>query len=257
MVDNGTRATPGNRGADAAARYRGDREASRQGPGQRARHVLEVEDVLLAAWVLGSEALIRRWVGEPSYLANTMMTSGGDGWMSWLRGLPPAGWVVVGLFFFILLTRGPEDTDRDVALGRRWPMLAVALPLLSIYALIASAVQEAVFGIRHWPASGQPPWPGPYVPHVIRRTAAVPLAFLGDALFRQEIAYAGLHLDAAGWQPELSPALLVTIVGSAFPFMIFVAGPRIAAGDALAWRPWIVRFLFFYGSVFISLVTNW
>jgi hypothetical protein len=39
--------------------------------------------------------------------------------------------------------------------------------------------------------------------------------------------------------------------------MVFVAGPRIAAGDALAWRPWIVRFLFFYGSVFVSLVTHW
>ena len=259
MVDNGTRATPGNRGADAAARYRGDREAARQGPGRRARHVIEVEDVLLAAWVFASEEVFRRWAGEPFGMMSGYpgQPDGNGGGMAWLLALPPAGWAILGLFLFVLLTRGPEDTDRDVALGRRWPMLALALPLLSVYALIASAVQEAVFGIRHWPASGEPPWPGPYVPNVVRRTAAVPLAFLGDALFRQELAYAGLHVDAAGWQPELSPTLLLTIVGSAFPFMIFVAGPRIAAGDALAWRPWIVRFLFFYGSVFVSLVTNW
>ena len=28
--------------------------------------------------------------------------------------------------------------------------------------------------------------------------------------------------------------------------MIFVAGPRIASGAALAWRPWIIRFGLFY-----------
>jgi hypothetical protein len=163
----------------------------------------------------------------------------------------------VALFFFILLTRGPEDTDRDVALGRRWPMLTFALPLLSIYALIATGIQKAVFGLPDPPAGGQPPWPGPYVPGIVRRTAAIPLALLGDTLFRQEIAFAGLNIDTAGWQPELSPTLLLTIVGSALPFAILVAGPRIAAGDALAWRPWVLRFVVFYASVVVSLVTTW
>ncbi len=154
---------------------------------------------------------------------------------------------MLGLFLFILLTRGPEDTDRDVALGRRWPMLNLALPVLSIYALIASGVQQALFGSPALKPGEEPPWPGPYVPGVIRRTAAVPLAFLGDALFRSNTA--GLELNLT-YDMDLSaaPRMILFMLLSILPYSIFVAGPRIAAGAALAWRPWILRFVFFYVS---------
>ena len=65
-------------------------------------------------------------------------------------------------------------------------MLALFTPVLSIYALIATAIQQAIHGAPDLAPGQQPPWPGPYVPSIIRRTAAVPVAFLGDALFRSE-----------------------------------------------------------------------
>ncbi|HTU99673.1 MAG TPA: hypothetical protein VMF13_03985 [Luteitalea sp.] len=251
MAARGTRATPANRGAEAASAYR---EYRRNAP-RPVRHVVEIEDILLAAWVLLSETLVRRWFGEPGDLARTMaMQFGEGGWIAWLRALPLLGWLVVALFFFILLTRGPEDTDRDVALARRWPMLTFSLPLLSIYALIATGIQKLVFGLPTIPDGAQPPWPGPYVPGIVRRTAAIPLALLGDAIFRQQTIFAGLDVANGSAPLTLSPILVLPIFLSMLPFCIFVAGPRIAAGDVLAWRPWVIRFVLFYASVFASLV---
>jgi hypothetical protein len=250
MHERGTRATPANRGAEAAAAYRGKpvehRDAGRR---PRPRHVLELEDYLLAGWVVGVEEVVRRSAGDPFELMRDMTTGDtGSGWWALLQSLTPTGWLVVGLFLFVLLTRGPEDTDRDVALSRRWPMLGLALPVLSIYALIASGIQQAVWGSPDLRHGEEPPWPGPYVPGIIRRTVAVPLAFLGDALFRSEVANTTLGaaaptLDVASLAPTLLMALL-----SALPFTLFVAGPRIAAGAALAWRPWLIRFALFYLS---------
>lgn len=192
---------------------------------------------------------MRRSAVDPFELMRGGM--GGDtqsGWWGVLQSLTPSGWGLLALFLFVLLTRGPEDTDREVALQRRWPMLGLALPLLSIYALIASAIQHALFTIPDRRDGEPPPWPGPYMPGVVRRTVAVPLAFLGDALFRSEVANANIMgisapLDAA----TLAPTLLLALL-SALPYMLFVAGPRIAAGAALAWRPWAFRFALFYLS---------
>jgi len=218
-------------------------------------HVLQIEDLLLGGWVFGVEEAVRQWAGDPFQLLRSMSSGGtGRGWLDFLHALTLTGWVFLGLFLFVLLTRGPEDTDRDVALGRRWPMLGLALPVLSMYALIASGIQQAIFGSPDLKPGQEPPWPGPYVPGVVRRTAAVPIAFLGDALFRSEVAFANLgaaapSLDGAVLIPTLFMALL-----SALPFMLFVAGPRIAAGGALAWRPWIIRFAFFYVSLWAGSV---
>ena len=256
MFDSGHRATPATRGAEAAASY--EREHGRDTqhgpagagpPGRRPRHVFEVEDLLLAGWIFAAEELVRRWGGDPLLIINEITPyDHGDGWMGVLQRLPTTGWIVLGLFLFILLTRGPEDTDRDVALGRRWPMLNLALPLLSIYALIASGVQQAIFGSPTLRPGEEPPWPGPYVPGIVRRTAAVPLAFLGDALFSSNLA--GLELTLT-YDMGLSttPRMLLFMVLSVLPYSVFVAGPRIAAGAALAWRPWIIRFALFYVAI--------
>lgn len=261
-MDRGTRATPENRGAEAAARFRGEASApSRQPTGRRPRHVFELEDYLLAGWVLLLEYGLRRLASDPGGAVNPFVLSrmlsdesaSPGGWLAWLGSLTPVGWTVLGLFLFILLTRGPEDTDRDVALHRRTPMLALALPILSIYALIASAVQDAVVGVKAWPASGLPPWPGPYVPHAVRRTAAVPLAFIGDAMFRAELQQTDLlNFTPASLGDVMSPGMLFVVLASAFPFMIFVAGPRIAAGADMAWRPWIIRFALFFVATWVG-----
>ena len=121
MFNRGTRATPETRGTEAAAAYRG-------GQARRPVHVLQVEDLLLGSWVFGVEELMRRWAGEPIQLLQSMTSSdAGQGLLGLLAALTPSGWMFLGLFLFVLLTRGPEDTDRDVALGRRWPA-APALP---------------------------------------------------------------------------------------------------------------------------------
>ena len=256
MQERGTRATPDNRGAAALERHRGAGPASPipdAASRRRGRWSLEFEYYALAGWIVLVEEVVRRGSGEAHVLLMGLTDGRASaGWLDSLQSLTPLGWAVLVLFLFILLTRGPEDTDRDVALGRRWPMLGPALPLLSIYALVASAVQDAVVGVRHWPASGEPPWPGPAVPGIVRRTAAVPLALLGDAMFRAEIRHAGL-LDASPLTDGLlSPQLLLTAVASALPFAMFVAGPRIAAGAVLAWPPWIVRFLLFFLATWVA-----
>ncbi len=217
--------------------------------------MLQIEDLLLGGWVFGVEEVVRRWLGDPFALLRDM-TSGdvGSGWTALIRSLTVTGWMFLGLFLFVLLTRGPEDTDRDVALGRRWPMLGPALPGLSMYALIASGIQQAIFGSPDLKPGQEPPWPGPYVPGVVRRTAAVPIAFLGDALFRSELAFTTLGAAASPFDGANLISTLLMAVMSAFPFMLFVAGPRIAAGGALAWRPWIIRFVFFYVTLWAGSI---
>lgn len=252
MSNRGNRATPETRGAEALASYRAQQQGERiqhaggSGGARRPRRALELEDYLLAGWILAAEALVVRWYDNPLVLMDEF--AGGDGtWLGWLAGLSPTGWVIITLFLFVLLTRGREDTDRDVAIDRRTPMLALATPLLSIYALVASAIRDALYGTPDLAPGAQPPWPGPLVPSVVRRTAAVPIGFIGDALFRSEIAnteLGALSIDSL----SSSPITILVAVASAFPFMIFVAGPRIAAGGALAWRPWIFRFLLFLAA---------
>ena len=264
MIGRGSRATAENRGAEAAARYRAERAGetgatSGERRHQRPRHLLQVEDLLLGAWVFGVEEVVRRWAGDPLRLMDDMSTGAdGPGWLAFVSSLTATGWLLLGLFLFILLTRGPEDTDRDVALGRRWPMLGPALPLLSIYALIATGIQKAIGAMPDYKDGEQPPWPGPYMPPIVRRTAAVPVAFIGDALFRSELANTSISVLAGpiGSGTPILPTLLITFL-SAFPFMLFVAGPRIVAGAPLAWRPWIIRFAFFYLSSWFGRWIEW
>ena len=250
MFNRGSRATPETRGAAAAASYRGERGPDGpggRGEGRRPRHLFQLEDYLLAGWILAAEEAVARWYGDPFSVIGELSPASGDSWLGWLAGMSPTARGMLFLFLFVLLTRGPEDTDRDVAIDRRTPMLALCTPILSIYALVATAIQQAIHGAPELAPGQQPPWPGPFVPSIIRRTAAVPIAFLGDALFRSEIGHMDLPaLSASLTDGGISPVALFVGLISGFPYMIFVAGPRIASGAALAWRPWIIRFGLFY-----------
>ncbi|BCS32143.1 hypothetical protein TBR22_A13520 [Luteitalea sp. TBR-22] len=250
-------------GRDAAARAAGGGEAAPPSP---RRHVLQVEDLLLALWIFVLEEGLRRWIGDPVSLLTlgdpmappgVVMVPAGAGWLETVAALPPGALLLGGLWLFVLLTRGPEDTDRDVALGRRWPMLALGLPLLSIYALIASAIQSAV-GLMPARADGaEPPWPGPLVPRWLRRTAALPLALVGDALFRGgTVSITGAETIMSAGE-LLSPRLIVAILATVFPFTLLVAGPRIAAGAEMAWTPWIARFAFLHAASFTHFWSRW
>ncbi|MCC6163058.1 MAG: hypothetical protein IT182_06885 [Acidobacteria bacterium] len=64
-MDRGTRATPENRGAEAAARFRGEGSTpSGQPLDRRPRRVFELEDYLLAGWILLVEFGLRRMAGN-------------------------------------------------------------------------------------------------------------------------------------------------------------------------------------------------
>ena len=98
--------------------------------------------------------------------------------------------------------------------------------------------------------SSEPPWPGPFVPGPIRRAAAVPVGLLGDWLFRAELANSELGtLSLASLNDGLSGVQVMLLVVMVLPYGIFVAGPRIAAGAELAWRPWLLRYAVFMASV--------
>jgi hypothetical protein len=230
--------------------------------------VLQIEDLVLALWILVLEEGLRRWVDDPVRLLTLGAddpTAGlaalpADGWLDWLAWLaaaPPGLLVLLGLWLFVLLTRGPEDADRDVALTRRWPMTALALPVLSIYALIASGIQSVLGRLPPRADGNEPPWPGPSVPRWLRRTAALPLALVGDAIFRGGMVAITEADRLASASDLLSLRLVFAILATVFPFTLLVAGPRIAAGAELAWTPWILRFAFLHAASFTHLWSRW
>jgi hypothetical protein len=254
VVHQGERATRHNRGAAAAAAHRGKREARRRAPARPA-HVLAPEDVLMAAWFLALEQGLVRVFG-----ADPLMWFSGQGLFGEDHALSPGSLMLLGLLTFLIFTRGPADTSRDEALARRTFLLGPALPLLSIYALIASVVQrwwylrsrpnetsDTFIGPAHPIFSNDPPWPGPRVSGLVRRSLALPVALLGDAMFRAELWNADIT-DVT----SLDMGRLFMVLATVAPFTLFVAGPRIVAGDTRAIPSWVLRFALFWTAPLIG-----
>lgn len=250
----GERAGRHNRGAEAAAAYRGQRKA-RRAPVASPAHVFAIEDVLMAAWFLALEQGLVRVLG-----ADPMMWFTGHGVLGDGTTLSPGSITLLALLAFLVFTRGPADTSRDEALARRTFLLGPALPVLSIYSLIASTLQrwwylrsrpnettDTFIGPAHPIFANDPPWPGPRVSGLVRRSMALPVALLGDGLFRSELSNANLTDVTA-----LGVGSIFMVLASAFPFVIFVMGPRVVAGDTRAIPPWVLRFALFWTAPLVG-----
>ena len=216
-------------------------------------HVIASEDILMAAWFLALERSLAHLLGT-----DPLMWMTGSGFVS-EGGTSPGLIALVLLVAALVFTRGPADTSRDEALLRRTFLLGPMLPLLSIYSLIATGVQRR-WHLRSHPEAAaaratepgvhplfrdDPPWPGPRLPRFVRRTLALPVALIGDALFKAELATADVDIVAT-----FDPRGLLFIAASGAPFILFVVGPRIVAGDTRAIPPWVLRFAIFWTVTF-------
>ena len=224
--------------------------------------MLQVEDILLATWVLLLADGISRWTGDPeSWFERDGAEAafalgappGSGGWFDFVTSMPPAAWLLAALWLFLLVTRGPEDTSRERALERRAAMLGPAIPVMSIYALVASGIQRALGVIPVRRAGEEPPWPGPDVPRWVRRSAAVPLMLVGDSLFQAVLAGWVEYDTMTSFADLFSAWRLVGLAATVLPYALLVAGPRIAAGAELAWSPWFVRFAFLHAASWTHL----
>lgn len=115
---------------------------------------LEVEDLLLAVWVLALERVVLWYLGagraEPLAIEQAIFR--GDAWPpigaiepSWIDVLSHVtvlGWSMVAGLLFVLVTKGPEDRTLDDWLGRRFllvpPPAFYALHVLAILAWVGA-----------------------------------------------------------------------------------------------------------------------
>ena len=212
-------------------------------------------------WLGGLESLIRWYTGDEllplieSLDLRLLEWTWDTGW-AWLAQPGAVMQALVGLalapLVLVVGTRGPEDTDRDVALTRRLVLLGPFWPLLVLYARVASGLGQTTFRTPSLPAGRRPPWPGPPLPSGVRRTLVLPAALLGTALFR-DVSRTVIR-DGAPTAPTLTA---IHVVLSVLPFVVLVAGARIAAGAAMDWRAWVSRFALFYAAWWAGALVQW
>ena len=94
------------------------------------------------------------------------------------------------------------------------------------------------------PPSGEPPWPGPPVARLWRRTAALPFLVIGDAVFE------GSHEMTLLRQGVFDEPFLW--IGMVAVYVFAVIGPRVAAGATLSPWVWVVRLAVFFAATWWS-----
>lgn len=199
----------------------------------------EVEDVLIAAWIL----LLGRLLG-PDFGLSRFVSSGTP---------TPLGWLVIAAFLGVVLSRGRADDDLDRAIMRRTLVVGPLFFLLSIGALLGNGVRfltgRAKARRLGLPAPPAPQgWPGPPLPDWLRRALAVPYEIFGEGLFR---SFCVSELDLwTGGAPLLDRpfVLILALVLIGAGYLALVIGPRVVAGATLDWRPWLLRFAFYLGA---------
>lgn len=199
----------------------------------------EIEDLLLAAWVLSLGYLL-----APGFGTGRVVSQG---------SLTPLGWMVIAAFLAVLLSRGPTDNDLDRAILRRTLAVGPFYFVLSIGALLGNGLRALAGRARARRLGLTAPdaptgWPGPPLPAGLRRALAVPYEIFGESLFR---SFCGSELDLwTGGAPLVErPFVLVlafVLIGAGY--LVLVIGPRVVAGATLDWRPWLLRFALYLGA---------
>jgi hypothetical protein len=200
----------------------------------RSRRVFELEDLLLAAWLLALGALFPQGV-DPAAMF------GPSGWPSLLGG------AVLLSYLVVFVSRGSGDADLDQALIRRMFVLGPFVFILSALAPLTNFVVHLVRSNRarrHGEPSPKPwnGWPGPPLPDGLRRALALPFTLVGESAFRGSI---GDEIDlwlGGRTLSELPPFIFFAVATLIASYGFLVVGPRVIAGSELAWGPWLLRF---------------
>lgn len=198
--------------------------------------VLEPEDLLVAVWFLAIQKLaIERFGLSP---------------LAFSEPGSPGFWLLALSALFVIFTRGERDTSIDQAVMRR---MLLVLPLywaLSIIGAVVSLIRGGEKSMRDY-GGDEAEWPMPAVPDWLRRLAATPLLLVGNSAFLQAALGEQSSLQVS-WAERAFADLASTAFLIALPFVIFVVGPRIAAGGSGDWRIWLLRFVFYLGALLLG-----
>ncbi len=223
-----------------------DRQSRRSAP------LLEIEDLLLAAWLLIAETLVVRYSGRtPVEWVEGPFESGAS--VSW----PQVLFLLAAVF--VIFTRGSCDTSIDTAVLRRVWMAPPLYYILPLIALAVSAIRGGEKSITQRGIGGdEAEWPFPAAPDWLRRLVATPIFLVGDSAFlsafaEEERSLGGLEGDWSFKEIAFSSFLV------ALPYLIFIIGPRIATGSSTDWKVWIPRFAFYLLALIFGrqLATGW
>lgn len=221
-------------------RNRKNTELADPAPSSGLKKVLEPEDLLVALWLLAIQKLVVDRFG----ISPLTFTEPAAGY------LPLGFWLLALSALFVIFTRGERDTSIDQAVMRR---MLLVLPLywaLSIIGVVVSLIRGGEKSMRDY-GGDVAEWPMPVVPDWLRRLAATPLLLVGNAAFLQ----AALGEQNA-LQGSFADRAFTDLAGSAFlvalPFVIFIVGPRTAAGDSGDWRIWVLRFGFYLSALMLG-----
>lgn len=204
------------------------------------KEVLEVEDLVVALWFLAVQKLVVERFGL-SPLAWTEPAG---------QGFPPGFWLLVLSALFVIFTRGERDSSIDQAVMRR---MLLVLPLYWLLSLIGAAISLIRGGEKSMRDYGgdEAEWPMPAVPDWLRRLAATPLLLVGNSAFLQA-ALGEQNALQTSWAEGAFTELASTAFLVALPFVLFVVGPRIAAGATGDARIWVLRFVFYLGALLLG-----
>jgi hypothetical protein len=201
------------------------------GQPRRFAKILELEDLLLGLWMLAAEQLVVRYSGRSPVEWAEPNPDGSLPWPLILMLLAAA---------FVIFTRGSCDTSIDRAVLRR---TLIFLPLFFVLPLIAAVVSLIRGGDKSVAKLGgdQAEWPMPAAPDWLRRLVATPILLVGDSAFLS--AFQSEQRSFLGTEGGATFAgVVATLFLVALPYLIFIAGPRIAAGSSGDWKVWVARF---------------
>jgi hypothetical protein len=156
------------------------------------------------------------------------------------------------------VTESNRSLDLDAMLLRKILLWGPFFWLASIVVGLANWIRTIRLKARmprsaawHQVPELDPVWPGPYVPRVLRRAAAVPYALLGDALVPRLVSalHESVRSASSAWVMELFIPVLSTVC----VYLFAVVGPRVATGATVDPLVWAGRFAIYFIALALSL----